>query len=184
MKLTFKPAVEAQRPLIHRWLEQDYIREWIHGIGLQSTITGLKLFLEFQSEGKGLERDSDITQHWVGYDGDHPIVYLLTSNILKNEDDDYAKYCESDGLAITLDIFIIDPNYVGKGFGTQIIREFLTQHFSDVSEVLIDPEKRNTRAAHAYQKAGFKILGEFIAPWHPVPHYIMKLKMSDLIQKK
>jgi len=140
----------------------------------------------YQAEGKGLERDTDITQHWVGYDGEHPFVYLLTSNVIKNEDDDddYAQYCDPEGLAITLDMFIVDPNYVGQGFGAQIIREFLTQHFSDVSEVLIDPEQRNTRAVHVYQKAGFKIIGEFIAPWHPVPHYIMKLKMNDLINKK
>jgi len=33
---------------------------------------------------------------------------------------------------------------------------------------------------HVYQKAGFKIIGEFIASWHPVPHYQMELRMEEV----
>jgi len=58
----------------------------------------------------------------------------------------------------------------------------LLSHFSDISEVFINPEKANERAIHVYQKIGFCIMGEFIAFWHPVPHYIMKLNMKDLIK--
>lgn len=64
-----------------------------------------------------------------------------------------------------------------------VIKEFLIQHFAHVTEVFIDPEKENTRAIYVYQKVGFRIVGEFIAPWYPVPHHIMKLFMKDL-QKK
>ena len=42
----------------------------------------------------------------------------------------------------------------------------------------IDPEATNTRAIHVYEKIGFKITGEFIASWHPVPHYQMELNME------
>jgi RimJ/RimL family protein N-acetyltransferase len=47
-------------------------------------------------------------------------------------------------------------------------------------KVLIDPETSNTRAIHVYKKVGFKITGEFIASWHPVPHYQMELDMDTL----
>lgn len=175
-KFTFKHAVESQRDLIHRWLQQDYIREWIHGKGLQNTLTGLEKFFQYQAEGRNLDYQSNITHHWIGYDGDKPFVYLLTSNILKNTNDEYMQYCKTDGLAITLDIFIGDPNYVGKGLAVSVIRQFLLSQFPDVSEVFIDPEKTNERAVHVYQKAGFRIFGEFIAAWHPVPHYRMRLE--------
>ncbi len=177
---TFKPAAESQRELIHNWLQQDYIREWIHGQGAQNTLNGLEKFFQAQREGKGLDRQTHITQHWIGYDGDIPIVYFLTTNVLKNTDDDYAKYCETEGLAITLDMFICDVDYLGKGYAAPLIKQFLINQFSDVTEVFIDPEQRNTRATHIYQKAGFRIIGEFIAAWHPVPHYIMKLYMQNL----
>jgi RimJ/RimL family protein N-acetyltransferase len=177
---TFKPAVESQRELIHQWLQQDYIREWIHGQGLQNTLSGLEKFFQYQANGKGLDRQAKITQHWIGYDGDKPFVYLLTSNVFKNVAGSYAKYSELDGLAVTLDIFIGNTEYLGKGLASAVIKEFLLSEFSDVSEVFIDPEKNNIRATHVYQKIGFRVVGEFIAPWHPVPHHIMKLDMRNL----
>lgn len=181
VSFTFKPPVESQRELIHKWLRQDYISEWIHGQGLQNTLAGLEKFYQHQAEGKKLGRKTEITQHWVGYDGEKPFVYLLTSNVFKQNGDEYAKYSEIEGLAITLDIFIFDPNYLGKGLAPDVIRQFLISHFADIAEVFIDPEKRNERAVHVYQKVGFRIVGEFIAAWHPVPHYMMKLNMKDLL---
>ena len=83
--------------------------------------------------------------------------------------------------AITLDLFICDVDYLGKGISVPMIRKFLVTHFSEVKRVLIDPEMTNTRAIHVYQKVGFKIIGEFIASWHPVPHYQMELYMKDLL---
>lgn len=179
---TFKSPVESQRELIHQWLRQDYISEWIHGQGLQNTLTGLEKFFQYRAQGKELDRQSRMTQHWVGYDGDKPFVYLLTSNIFKDDpEDEYAKYSEIDGLAITLDIFICDKDYLGKGLATDVIRQFLLSQCSDVAEIFIDPEKLNMRAVHVYQKVGFRIIGEFIAAWHPVPHHIMKLEMNELL---
>lgn len=180
MNITFKRVEESQRDLIHRWLKQDYIQQWIHGQGLQNTLNGLEKFYEYQNEGKIFNLETKITQHWLGYDNDKPFVYLLTTNVFKNTDDVYAKYCELPGTAITLDIFIVDPEYVGKGLATTVIKEFLLRQFPTVSEVFIDPEQSNKRAVHVYQKAGFNIIDEYIAPWHPVPHYIMKIKMKDL----
>ena len=180
-RFTFKPAIESQRALIHQWLQQDYISEWVHGQGLKNTLSGLEKFFQYKTDSKKLDRQSDITHHWIGYDGDKPFVYLLTSNVFKNAADEYAKYSESGGLAITLDIFIGDTEYLGKGLADIIIKEFLLSQFSDVSEIFIDPEKSNKKAIHVYQKTGFRIVGEFIAAWHPVPHYIMKLDMQNLL---
>ncbi len=176
----FKPAVESQRELIHHWLQQDYIREWIHGQGLQNTLTGLEKFFQYTAAGHEIDRKMKITQHWVGFEGDKPFVYLLSSNIFRDTPNEYSKYCETDGLAITLDIFIGDKDYVGKGLATTVIKEFLLSQFKDISEVFIDPEQKNKRAIHVYQKAGFTMMGEFIAAWHPVPHYILKLNMKDI----
>lgn len=180
-RFTFKPAIESQRNLIHHWLQQDYIHEWVHGQGLKNLINGLEKFYEYREEGKGLERDSNIAQHWIAYENDTPFAYLLTSNVFKDSAESYAKYSELEGPAITLDIFIGDKNYLGKGLADILIKEFLLSNFSDVSEIFIDPEKSNKRAIHVYEKTGFKIVGEFLAPWHPVPHYIMKLNMHELV---
>jgi len=156
--LLFAPAKPSQRVLIHEWLKQKHIKEWIQGAGLQNTLNGLEKFFSGTSS----------TTYWIGYDKDIPVAFLITSP----EGND----------ATTLDLFICDLNYLGKGLAVPLIREFLINHFSNVKRVLIDPEATNKRAIHVYQKVGFKIIGEFIASWHPVPHYQMELCMEDLLK--
>jgi RimJ/RimL family protein N-acetyltransferase len=156
MQFVFKPLEIKDRSLVHEWLIQPHIAEWIHGKGLQNTLNGLEKF--FQGESS--------TTYWVGYEKNTPFVFLITSP----EGND----------AITLDVFICDLSYLGKGMAVPMIQEFLLKQFPNVKRVLIDPEATNTRAIHVYQKAGFKIIGEFIASWHPVPHYQMELAIEDL----
>lgn len=74
-----------------------------------------------------------------------------------------------------------DLNYLGKGLGVQMIKEFLLSQFANKREVFIDPEATNTRAIHVYEKVGFYKVGEFIAKWHPVPHIQLKLDMNKLL---
>jgi RimJ/RimL family protein N-acetyltransferase len=158
-RFTFKPVKQDQKQLVHNWLAQKHISEWLHGKGLKNLLEDLDKFFKGTSWGT----------HWIAYDKETPFAYLLTSN--DGED------------AITLDLFICDVNYLGKGLSVQMIQEFLLSQFSNKKEVLIDPECTNKKAIHVYEKAGFKITGEFIAKWHPVPHYQMKLDMKDIIAK-
>jgi RimJ/RimL family protein N-acetyltransferase len=153
----FAHAKSSQRDLLDGWFEQKHIQKWMHGTGLQNTLNGLEKFF----------RGESTTIYWIGYDKDIPFAFLITSP----EGDD----------AITLDVFICDIHYLGKGLAVPMIKEFLTSQFPHVKKVLIDPEATNTIAIHVYQKVGFKIIGEFIANWHPVPHYQMELHMQDLL---
>lgn len=156
----FAPAKPSQISLLNQWFEQKHIKEWMHGVGLQNTLNGLETFFQGRST----------TTYWVSYDKDIPFAFLITSPEGKD--------------AITLDLFICDLDYLGKGIAAPMIREFLITNFPNVKKILIDPEATNKRAIHVYQKVGFKIIGEFIASWHPVPHYQMELYMKDLLETK
>lgn len=156
----FAPAEPNQRGLLHQWFEQMHIKEWLHGVGLQNTLNGLEEFF----------RGETTTTYWVGYDKDTPFSFFITSPVGTD--------------AITLDLFICNLNYLGKGLAVPMIKEFLLSQFPKMKKILIDPEATNTRAIHVYQKVGFKITEEFIASWHPVPHYLMELSMNDLKNTK
>jgi len=124
------------------------------GEGLKNILESLEKFFKGDPHFK----------HWVAYDKDIPFGYLLTSEIPKGSpEDEYAPFCKEKGKAITLDLFICDLNYLGKGLSVAMIQEFLLTQFPDVTEVFIDPEASNTRAVHVYEKAGFQIIDEFIA---------------------
>ena len=158
-------ARPKDQSMIEGWVKQPHISQWLHGEGLENTLMSLDEFFEGTSD----------FQHWIVYDVDKPFGYLLTSEVDQSEGTvstiDFA-----GGKAIALDVFICEPDYLGKGIGTEMIREFIKAHCAEVSDVLIDPEVANSRAVHVYEKLGFRVVETFIAPWHPVPHYLMHLR--------
>ncbi|HAU0263709.1 TPA: acetyltransferase [Legionella pneumophila] len=162
----FKPVSKTQENLVLDWISQPHINEWLHGDGLSNTIKDIH---EFLNDGEPW------ATHWIAYDNEIPFAYLITSEIEKSEE-------YPDG-AVTLDLFICRLDYIGKGLSVKMIHEFILSQFSDAKIVLIDPEIANERAVHVYKKAGFEIIGEFIASWHPVPHYKMQLCIEMLKTK-
>ena len=175
--LSYARVTENQNSLLLNWLTQEHIQEWLHGDGYQNVLNDLEIFF------KG---SPSFYEHWIAYNHGLPFGYLITSEVRKDLPDDaeLAQRCQEEGRAMTLDLFICDKRFIGRKLAVPMIQEFLIHHFSDVAEVLIDPEAANTRAIQAYQKAGFHIEGEFIAAWHPVPHYQMRLSMKELIKQK
>lgn len=59
-----------------------------------------------------------------------------------------------------IDIWIGEPEYLGKGHGTRMMQMALARCFADprVTAVLIDPLASNTRAHRFYQRLGFRFL--------------------------
>jgi RimJ/RimL family protein N-acetyltransferase len=70
---------------------------------------------------------------------------------------------------VGIDQFIGDPAYLGKGYGSLMLKEFIN-HISlvlepDVTAIILDPKPTNIVAIKCYEKAGFKTLGIVDAPW-------------------
>ena len=156
--------------LICSWLQQTHVAEWFCGQGLENTIKELDEFIH----------GSSIFSYWLALDQNHPFALLITSSIDKPSDE-LTRWCSESGDAITLDILIGDPNYLGKGLAHRLIQDFLVSQFAHVKEVLIDPDMANLRAIHVYKKAGFTIVGEFVPSHSAQLHYMMRLTMSELL---
>jgi RimJ/RimL family protein N-acetyltransferase len=169
VNINFALAKPKDRAMIEGWVKRPHIAQWLHGQGLENTLSSMIQFFEGHSE----------FQHWIAYDGHMPFGYLLTSDV-DQSDERVSSIDFSGSKAITLDVFICEEDYLGKGVGTGMIKEFLIAQFPDVSDVLIDPEVVNSTAVHVYEKIGFRIVETFIASWHPVPHYLMHLRYEDL----
>ncbi len=166
---TFRPIVNVDRNLIHRWLDKPYVRKWFYGDGLANTLKGIDECIKGVSD----------TKYWLACNRDKPFAFLITSLVNKPEDE-LSKWCVAEGTTITLDMLIGEEEYLGKNLSHIIIKEFLSSEFPEVEEVLIDPEASNSRAVHVYEKVGFQILGEFIPSHSPHPHYMMRLDMNRL----
>lgn len=166
----FKLASKEHVHLIKTWLKQEHVSKYFYGEGLENTIQDLE---KFTTSKKSL------WTHYLAYDQEIPFAYLMTS-FISPSDKPYSKYLETTTKAITLDLFIGDINYLGKGLSHSMIKQFLVQNFSFVTDVFIDPEKANTKAIHVYEKTGFKKLETFVPTYNPVPHVLMQLKIQYL----
>lgn len=80
----------------------------------------------------------------------------------------YRSICEKPkGLFINepegtwcVDLFIAETEYLDKGYGTQIMRDFTQKLFSEmnVQQIWIDPAESNKRAIRCYEKTGFSFV--------------------------
>lgn len=166
---TFRTVNENDRTLVHSWLTKPHVAKWFYGDGLANTLKGIDDFIKGMTD----------TEYWLACDRDNPFAFLITS-LVKKPEDELSKWCVAEGTTITLDMLIGEEEYLGKKLSDIIIKEFLSSQFSEVEEVLIDPEASNSRAVHVYEKVGFQILGEFIPSHSPHPHYMMRLNMNLL----
>jgi len=68
-----------------------------------------------------------------------------------------------------IDQFLADPDSLGQGLGTAMVRTFVAEQFRDptVTRVQTDPEPTNGRAIRCYEKAGFRAAGVVETPDGP-----------------
>jgi aminoglycoside 6'-N-acetyltransferase Ib len=65
-----------------------------------------------------------------------------------------------------IDQFLADADSLGRGLGTQMVREFVQFLFEDptVTRIQADPAPSNLRAIRCYEKAGFRRVGVVSTP--------------------
>ncbi|CCB89426.1 GNAT family N-acetyltransferase [Simkania negevensis] len=170
LNMRFVHLRKEQQDLVNKWLKQDYVAKYWHGSGLQNTLNTIERFVNGQEK---------LFTLWMAYDKEIPFGYLMTSNVDLKTDHFFAKYCERDAKAITLDLLIGNTTYLGKGLSHIMINKFLLESFSSITDVFIDPGIENHKAIHVYEKAGFEKREEFVPEWDPTgKNLLMQLKMD------
>jgi len=146
--VTLRPAVRADIPLLKTWDEEPHVQFSDPSMG----------------DGSGWDWDEEIESGWAGYwhfiaevDG-VPIgfVQVIDPHV---EHSQYWGPTEPGYRAI--DIWIGPADWLGKGYGTQMMAQALAFCFADpsVHTILIDPIKENTKAHRFYQRCGFHPVG-------------------------
>jgi RimJ/RimL family protein N-acetyltransferase len=116
------------------------------------------------------------TDHYLALlDGD-PVGFVETYLIADHPDWEATVGAEPG--AVGVDLFIADPELTGKGLGTRLLRQFVDEiAFArpEATHCLADPDAENVASLRAFQKAGFRVVGEFIDPEDNRPHAIVRL---------
>ena len=83
-------------------------------------------------------------------------AYKLTK---ENQVIGYYSYFNSEAAIIKLDNLFVLPEYIGKGFGNQLMQDFLNRikENRDIKKIVLDADPN---AEKFYQKFGFKTIGQ------------------------
>jgi aminoglycoside 6'-N-acetyltransferase len=127
-------------------------------------------------------RGEDPTDYFViALDG-RPIGDI--QSYLIDDDPEYAAMVALGRPAFGIDLFIGEPELIGRGHGPALIRAFLRDiGFAryDVDLCVIGPTRGNVAAIRAYEKAGFRFLKNYLEPDSREPeHYLLGLTRAEL----
>lgn len=110
-----------------------------------------------------------------------PIGFIQSYRI--DDHDEYGQALALEASAAGIDLFIGEPELIGKGLGPAAIRAFLRDVVFaryDVAECVIGPSVKNTSAIRAYEKAGFAFMRDVKVPDEPDPEHLMRIARQDV----
>lgn len=147
----FRAVEEDDLPLIAAWLAEPHVAEWWDA-GPEASLAEIREAM-----------DDVATEPLVVELAGRPIAYLQSYD---PHLEDGHPYQDQPFGTLGLDLSIGDPRLVGVGHGSALLRQFVDELFAEgAPRVVIDPHPANGRAIRAYEKAGFRPVGERDTPF-------------------
>jgi len=176
-KIHFEPVKAVHKKIILSWFNEEHVKEFYYGEGLQNTLRNLELYCQGINNNDRYRFD-----HWLAFHDEIPFGFLMTSPITGPYDpsDDYNKWYIEGKRTLTLDLLIGEKAFLGKSLAHIMIQQFIQDRYADADFFIIDPEASNTKAIHVYEKAGFKKVGALCPAFNPKPHVMMRIKIDEL----
>ncbi len=161
-EIYFEKVSHQHQEIIFQWLAEPHMQEFWdnsqeHKDDILNFIHGRKQHYFYGT-----------TMYWVGLIEDQPFCFLLSDQILPSEPhlpELHKANLSKNGHTISLDFGIGNKNFLGKGLASPVLIKFTSFYQEQVDQLadtfFIDPDENNPRAKHVYEKAGFKIVGDY-----------------------
>ena len=142
--VTLRPATPDDLELLRHWHRQPHV------IAAAGDDWG------WEAE---LARHPDWREQFIAEVGGRPIGFIQI--IDPSRDDSQYWGCIAEGHR-AIDIWIGDADYLGHGYGEQMMELAIERSFADptVETILVDPRDCNTRAHRFYERLGFEYVVE------------------------
>jgi RimJ/RimL family protein N-acetyltransferase len=168
VSIGFRPLTASDLPLLCEWLQREHVQRWWTDRETYDEV--VRHYLP-QIEG------SEPTDPYLILLEDRPAGFIQTYRV-----SDYAEYRDlvnvGDGVA-GVDLFVAEPALTGRGFGSEAIQRFVADViFSDpgIHACIADPDAENGASLRAFEKAGFRVVRQFVDPTdHDRLHALVRL---------
>ncbi|MBA3448090.1 MAG: acetyltransferase [Pseudaminobacter sp.] len=139
-RYSFRPVAEEDMTMLADWFARPHLAEWWGDPD--------DALAEIREAMDSIETEPLIVEL-----GGRPIGYLQSYD---PHLEDGHPYRDQPFGTLGLDISIGEPDLVGIGHGSAILRQFIEMLLAEgCPRVIIDPDPANGRAIRAYEKAGF-----------------------------
>jgi RimJ/RimL family protein N-acetyltransferase len=168
--ISFEKLQTNDLPLMHRWLNEPHVHEW-YDKDKKNTIEDIT-----ERYSPKINKDKLSDAYLVLYDK-KKVAYIQTYKV--NDWPEFGEYMGYDDHTASVDLFIGEKSFLGKGFGSFFLKKFLNDVVfanDTISTCIIGPEPNNKRAIKAYEKVGFTYKKTVQIPNEPDPTYIMELR--------
>lgn len=173
-KITFKKAVKKDRSVVRQWLDNPHMKEYWDNSqemwdNFESYLNGKKILFDY----------------WICLYDQEPYGLIMTSDASEadprtgKQADHLIPWVEPEGMTLTIDFAIGEESFLGKGLSSETLKKFAEAQPPSVEAFLVDPEAKNEKATHVYEKAGFVKVSTFIRGegfFKGKPHYLLKMK--------
>jgi len=152
--LRFRPLEADDLRLVHEWLRRPHVQRWWNDRETYEEV--VEHYLP-SIEG------SEPTDHYIALLGDEPIGFVET--YLVSDHPEYAALIGVGHGVAGVDLFIADEALTGRGIGTQILRRFVDDVVfgtATTRSCVAGPDARNVASLRAFDKAGFRVVKEFV----------------------
>ncbi len=145
--ISFKSLSKSDIKQIYDWIQQPHVKKW-----WQDPENWDEFKQKFEDK-----LQSQYRACFVIYIENEPIGYIQTYQANR-----FFEWLHQPEGTYGMDLFIGDSDFIGKGYGTQIVSKFVKELFKwpQVARIIINPDINNIAAVRAYEKAGFKKLYE------------------------
>ncbi|MDF3034572.1 MAG: family N-acetyltransferase [Alphaproteobacteria bacterium] len=156
--ITFKSLKDTHLALLLKWLESSHVKKWWdQDIVWTDQLIREKYgtYVDGYKEEKGVRKGMHayiicVDDQEIGY-----VQFYNAYDFLREDNVSLKKLGLSESLG-ALDIFIGEEIFVGKGWGTRIIKKICQEYIDPRFEAcFVDPDSTNLQAIRAYEKAGF-----------------------------
>jgi RimJ/RimL family protein N-acetyltransferase len=169
--LRFRPLERSDLGLVHEWLQRPHVRRWWSE---RQTLEEVEEHYLPSIEGK------DPTDHYIALLDERPIGLVQTYIVADRPE--YAALVGAGEGAACVDLLIGDESLTGKGLGSELLRRFVKEIVFArpvTTSCIADPDIRNVASIRAFEKAGFRVVGEIVDPEDGERHAIVRRDRTD-----
>lgn len=153
--MKFTPLKLNDLDTLYRWFQTPHVKEWYaKNINFSKEDLLKKYAPRIQGKEKIPSYIIDIDNQQIGFIQYYDLEYSFPEGIKNHAHSLFEKTVPAEIAGI--DLFIGESNYLGKGIGSLIITQFITEIIpSKYKLIVVDPNIENKRAIQCYLKSGF-----------------------------